>query len=297
MPLSQLAEAVQRYIANQHGSSPFYTAADGLIILRGEKQRHPTSLIHKPSLCIVVQGAKWTSFGSSRLEYREGQALVVSLDMPGASQIVEGGPNEPYLSVIIEIDQVAMREVVEQHAPARLQSEAPPGGGAFVIQLNEAMIDCALRAVRLLDRPEAIAVLYPLIMRETCFWLSAGPHGGHVARMIVGGDRHQGIIKAMYMLREQFAQPFRIDELAAVATLSPSAFHHKFKALTSLTPLQYQKQVRLLEARRLMAAGEANAQSAAVRVGYESASQFNREYARMFGAPPRQDILRFGQGS
>jgi len=294
-PLPQLVDAVQRYIASRDESSPFYTAADGLIILRGEQQRHPTHLVHKPSLCIVVQGAKWTSFGSSKLEYRAGQALVVSLDMPGASQIVEGGPSEPYLSVIIELDQVAMREIIEQHAPAPPQSEAPPNGGAFVIRLEEALIDCALRAVRLLERPEAIAVLYPLIMREICFWLSAGPWGGHIARMIVGGDRHQGIIKVMHMLRDEFARPFRIDELAALAKLSPSAFHHKFKDLTSLTPLQYQKQVRLLEARRLMAAGEANVQTAALRVGYESFSQFNREYARMFGAPPRRDILRFGE--
>jgi AraC-like DNA-binding protein len=295
MAMPQLADAVQRYMAKQDGSSPFYTAADGLIILRGEQQRHPTQLVHKPSLCIVVQGAKWTSFGSRKLEYRAGQALVVSLDMPGSSQIMEGGSNQPYLSVIIELDQVAMREVIERQAFAPSQTEASADDSAFVIQLEEPLIDCALRAVRLLDMPEAIPVLYPLIMHEICFWLLAGPHGGRISRMIVGGDRHRGIIKAMHVLREQFAQPFRIDELAVLAKLSPSAFHHKFKELTSLTPLQYQKQIRLLEARRLMAAGEANAQTAAVRVGYESSSQFNREYARMFGAPPRQDILRFGQ--
>ncbi|WP_175166523.1 AraC family transcriptional regulator, partial [Paraburkholderia fynbosensis] len=267
MPISGLADAVHDYIANQEGSSPFYTAVDGLIILCGELQRHPTHLVHKPSLCIVVQGAKWTSFGSRKLEYRAGEALVVSLDMPGASQIMEGGPNQPYLSVIIQLDQVAMREVSEQQGSTLSQPETPADGSAFVIELEEPLIDCALRAVRLLDVPAAIPVLYPLIMREICFWLLAGPHGDHVSRMIVGGDRHEGIVRAMQVLREQFAQTFRIDELATVAKLSPSAFHHKFKALTSLTPLQYQKQIRLLEARRLMAAGEANVQTAAVRVG------------------------------
>jgi AraC-like DNA-binding protein len=291
MPL--LADAVRDYVARQSGRSPFYTAADGLIVLRAERERNPTHLIHKPALCIVIQGAKWTTFGSRKLEYRTGQALVVSLEMPGSSQVVEGGPSKPYLSVVIELDQVAMREVIDQldTPPA---DDDPTVGSACVIPFDGPLIDCALRAVRLLDTPAAIPVLYPLVMREICFWLLASPHGARIARMIVGNDRHQGIVKAMQALRAQFAQTLRIEDLAVLARLSPSAFHHKFKELTSITPLQYQKQIRLLEARRLMASGETNAQTAALRVGYESPSQFNREYARMFGASPRRDILQFG---
>jgi AraC-like DNA-binding protein len=291
--LPQLADAVRDYVARQSGSSPFYTAADGLIILRAQRERNPTHLIHKPALCIVIQGAKWTTFGSRKLEYRAGQAMVVSLEMPGSSQVMEGGASKPYLSVVLELDQVAMREIIDQ-LDAPPPDDDPALGGAFVIPFDGPLIDCALRAVRLLDTPAALPVLYPLVMREICFWLLAAPHGARIARMIVGNDRHQGIVKAMQALREQFAQSIRIEELAALARLSPSAFHHKFKELTSVTPLQYQKQIRLLEARRLMASGEANVQMAALRVGYESPSQFNREYARMFGAPPRRDILQFG---
>ncbi|MFC4273650.1 AraC family transcriptional regulator [Achromobacter aloeverae] len=292
--LTALVDAVSRYAARQQGASPFYTRADGLIVLRSLRHRHPTQLIHKPALCIVVQGAKWSAFGSHRLEYRAGQAMVVSLEMPGSSQVMEGSEDMPYLSVVIQLDQAAMREVLAQIAtPPAMDVESPDS--AFVIPLGSELIDCALRAIRLLDTPAAVPVLYPLLMREICFWLLSGPNGGRIARIIASGERHHGIVKAMHVLRTRYADSFRIEELAAIARLSPSAFHHKFKALTSVTPLQYQKQIRLLEARRLMAAGEANAQAAAIRVGYESASQFNREYARMFGAPPKRDILEFGR--
>ncbi|MFA9441784.1 AraC family transcriptional regulator N-terminal domain-containing protein [Uliginosibacterium sp. sgz301328] len=292
--MTALVDAINRYTARQQGESPFYTEAEGLIVLRALPDRHPTHLVHKPALCIVVQGAKWTTFGSRRLEYRAGQAMVVSLEMPGSSQVMEGSKALPYLSVVIELDQAAMREVLAG-LPSPPVADVAARDSAFVMPLGDALIDCALRAIRLLDTPEAIPVLYPLLMREICFWLLSGPHGGRIAQIIVGGPRHQGVVEAMHVLRERFAQSISIEELAALAKLSPSAFHHKFKALTSVTPLQYQKQIRLLEARRLMAAGEANVQSAAVRVGYESASQFNREYVRMFGAPPKRDILEFGQ--
>ncbi|VVE61310.1 AraC family transcriptional regulator [Pandoraea captiosa] len=292
--MATLVDAVNRYTARQSGESPFYTIADGLIILRAQCHRHPTQLIHKPALCIVVQGAKWTAFGAHKLVYRAGEALVVNLEMPGASQVIEGSADRPYLSIVIELDQAAMREVLAQlDSPPAADTDAPES--AFVMPLERELIDCASRAIRLLETPDAVPVLYPLLMREICYWLLSGPHGGRIANAIVGGERHVGVVKAMHVLRERFAQPFRIEELAAFAKLSPSAFHHKFKALTCVTPLQYQKQIRLLEARRLMAAGEANVQSAAARVGYESASQFNREYTRMFGAPPKRDISTFGR--
>ncbi|MFT3804494.1 MAG: AraC family transcriptional regulator [Burkholderiaceae bacterium] len=292
--MARLADAVRRYVARQDGKSPFFTAAEGLIVLCAQQERGQTHLIHKPAICIVVQGAKWTAFGSRRLEYRAGQALVVSLEMPGSSQVVSGDRDAPYLSVVIELDPVAMREVVERlDAPPAADDRA--GDSAYVVPFDGPLVDCALRAVRLLDTPDAIAVVYPLLMREICYWLLRTPNGARIARLIVGGDRHHGIVRAMHRLREQFARPIRIEELAMLAKMSPSAFHHRFKELTSLTPLQYQKQIRLLEARRLMASGEANAQTAALTVGYESPSQFNREYARLFGAPPKRDIMRFGQ--
>ena len=145
------------------------------------------------------------------------------------------------------------------------------------------------RSVRLLDTPKAIPTLYPVIMREICYWLLTGPHGGDVARITLANSPSQRVISAMHSLRSRFREPIRIEELAAIARMSPSAFHRQFKALTASTPLQYQKQLRLLEARRLMISSAVNVEAAAFQVGYESPSQFSREYARTFGAPPKRD--------
>jgi AraC-like DNA-binding protein len=144
--------------------------------------------------------------------------------------------------------------------------------------------------VRLLDTPKAIHALSPLIMREIYYWLLSGPRGCEIAKLVLGTAPTRRVINAVYALRDQFRQTVRIEDLAAVAQLSPSAFHRQFKALTSMTPLQYQKQLRLLEARHMLLAGATTAETAAFQVGYESASQFSREYARMFGAPPRRDV-------
>jgi transcriptional regulator GlxA family with amidase domain len=158
-----------------------------------------------------------------------------------------------------------------------------------VTEFQGPLADCALRLVRLLDTPKAIPTLYPIIMREICFWLLTGPHGGDVARMTLANGPSQRVINAMHSLRSRFRETVRIEELAAVAQMSVSSFHRQFKALTSMTPLQYQKQLRLLEARRLMISDAVRVEAAAFQVGYESPSQFSREYARMFGAPPKRD--------
>jgi transcriptional regulator GlxA family with amidase domain len=168
-----------------------------------------------------------------------------------------------------------------------------PTQGVFVTDFQGPLADCALRLVRLLDTPKAIATLYPGIMREICYWLLTGPHGGNIARLALKSSPSQPLIRALRHLRDRFREMVRIDELAAVAGMSPSAFHRQFKALTSLTPLQYQKQLRLLEARRLMVSRAFKVEAAAFEVGYESPSQFSREYARMFGSPPKRDLTRF----
>ncbi|WP_413988006.1 AraC family transcriptional regulator N-terminal domain-containing protein [Labrys okinawensis] len=285
----ELLEAVSRYTARQAGESPFVTDIDGLVILRSNHERRPSHIILKPALCVVVQGAKWTSFGERRFEYRAGQALVVSVEMPAFGRVTEASPEEPFLGLVIELDPGTMREVLES-------LDTPPIGGSkirhgvYVTDFDEALADCVLRAVRLLQTPKAIAMLYPAIMREICYWLLTGPHGADVARMTLASNHAYRVINAIHALRERFAQAVRIEELAAIAQLSPSAFHRQFKALTAMTPLQYQKQLRLVEARRLMVTKAANVETAAFEVGYESPSQFSREYARMFGTPPRRDV-------
>jgi AraC-like DNA-binding protein len=289
----RLIQAVTRYSNKQPGQGPLVTAIDGLTIIRLSQQKHPTHIIHKPALCIVVQGAKSTTFGSKRFDYKAGQALIVNVEMPGCSIVTEASEREPYLGVIIEFDLAIIRKLVEDlDIPA---ANGTAEGGAFVASLDASLMDCALRAVRLLDTPNAIPVLYPLIMKEICYWLVAGPYGGEVVRMTLGHDHDYQVIRAIHALRNRFDEPIVVKELASLAGLSPSAFHRKFKAVTSMTPIQYQKQLRLLEARSLLLTGAVNVESAAFQVGYESASQFSRDYSRMFEAPPRRDIVSQGR--
>ncbi|MGF6760141.1 AraC-like DNA-binding protein [Paraburkholderia sp. GAS33] len=285
-----LIEAVKRYTDQQAGKgSPFITAIDGMAILRADHEKPASHLIMKPALCVVVQGTKWTTFGDRRYDYPAGRALVVSVEMPAFSRVVEASPAEPFLAIVIQFDLAVMRDVMERlEAPPELEDNL--GRGVFVTDFDGPLADCVLRMVRLLDTPQAIPILAPMIMREICYWLLTGPHGGEVAKVVLANSHAQRVVTAIHTLRDQFAETIRIEELAAVAQMSPSAFHRQFKALTSMTPLQYQKQLRLLEARHLMVTGDANAEVAAYQVGYESASQFSREYARMFGAPPRRDI-------
>jgi AraC-like DNA-binding protein len=290
-----LLELVRRYTETQPGGSPFRTPVPGLIILRSDQEKLPSHLVFKPSLCITVQGSKWTTFGDHRYDYPAGQALVVSVEMPASSRVSQASPQEPFLGVIVELDRAIMHEVLETlNAAGAGVAEGEPdgrsGAGVFVTNFGGPLADCVLRMVRLLDTPQAIPVLAPLVMREICYWLLAGPQGADVARMALANSHVRRVINAIHTLRDRFTQALSIDDLATVAQMSPSTFHRQFKALTSMTPLQYQKQMRLLEARHRMLAGTANAETAAYQVGYESASQFSREYARMFGAPPRRDI-------
>ncbi|WP_413739028.1 AraC family transcriptional regulator N-terminal domain-containing protein [Sodalis sp. RH21] len=284
-----LAQAVKRYTDMQATESPFATAIPGLTLLRSDHAKHPAHVIFKPALCVVAQGAKWTTFGDRRFDYGAGQALVVSVEMPALSRVVAASAQQPYLGVVIEFDLAVMSDVMHR-IDTPPQAAAQVDRGVFVSDFDGPLADCVLRMVQLLDRPEAIAMLAPVIMREICYWLLTGPHGGEVARIALANGHTQKIIHAINVLRERFTAAMPIEELAAIAQLSPSAFHRQFKALTAMTPLQYQKQLRLLEARHLLVSGAANAETAAFQVGYESPSQFSREYARMFGAPPRRDI-------
>ena len=285
---SELINLVKRHTEAQSGPSPFVTAVPGLTLLRADHPKPPSHLIFKPALCIVVQGAKWALFGGRRVDYRAGQALFVSVETPGFGTVAEATPAEPYLSMVLEFDLGLLREIAERLDPLP-ETRREVKSGVFVTNFQGPLADCALRMVRLLETPQAIPVLYPAIMREICYWLLSGPHGGEVLQLTMTHSHTRSILSAIHDLRDRFSEPIRIKELASAARMSPSAFHRQFKSVTSLTPLQYQKQLRLLEARRLMVAEEANVETAAFQVGYESASQFSREYSRLFGLPPRRD--------
>jgi AraC-like DNA-binding protein len=285
---SELVEAVRRYTEAQGGASPYVTAIPGLAVLRSDHEKTAGYLIFKPALCVVLQGAKWAIFGDRRLDYGPGQALIVSVEMPALGRVAQASPEEPYLGLILEFDLGVMRQVLDELEEAP-QASARVTRGVFVRDFHGPLEDCALRLVRMLETPKAIPVLYPAVMREICYWLLTGPHGCEVMAMAMTHGHAQRVLGAIHHLRERFREAVRIGELAAMAQMSTSAFHREFKTMTGMTPLQYQKQLRLLEARRLMVAEAMNVETAAFQVGYESASQFSREYSRMFAASPRRD--------
>jgi AraC-like DNA-binding protein len=287
--MEQLVHALLRFTERQTGDSPYMT--DILAVLRSDHPKPPAHIMFQPSMCIVVQGAKWATFGDYKLEYRAGQALVVGVETPSIGQVAEASPGKPCLILAFELNLAIMRSVAEGLASPPTSS-GEPCRSVLVTDFQGPLADCALRMVRLLDTPKAIPTLYPVIMREICYWLLTGPHGGDIARLTLANSSSRPVLNALHSLRQRFREAVRIDELAALAMISPSAFHRQFKALTSMTPLQYQKQLRLLEARRLMVSCGVNVETACFQVGYESPSQFSREYARMFGAPPKRDSLQ-----
>ena len=286
--VTELAQALLRWTEHRLDENPLATAIDGMIIMRSDHPKPPSHLVQQPAVCVVAQGAKWAMFGGDRLEYHAGQALVIGVDTPSIGRVVEATPGEPCLVLAFALDLAMLRDVAEAlPTPPRPSGES--GRGVLVTNFAGPLADCALRLVRLLDTPEAIPALRPGIMREICYWLLTGPQGGDIARLALAGSPARPVMEALGALRERFRRTVRVEELAAIARLSPSAFHRRFRALTGLAPLQYQKRLRLLEARRLMVTGAVNVEAACFEVGYESPSQFSREYVRMFGVPPKRD--------
>ncbi len=288
---SPLAETLLRYTERQTGESPFRTPIPGVAVMRSDHPKPPSHILSGPAVCLVAQGAKWGNFGGQQLEYRAGQALVIGVETPSVGKVFEAMPGAPCLVLMFELDLSVLREVAET-LETLPDVSGPPRLGVFVAEFDGPLADCALRLARLLETPQAVPALHPAIMREICYWLLVGPHGGDTARLAVktGPSRH--VTDALRSLRDRFRDTVRVEDLAEIAHMSVSAFHRQFKTLTSYTPLQYQKQLRLLEARRLMVAHGANVETAAFEVGYESPSQFSREYARLFGAPPKRDVQR-----
>ncbi len=291
-----LIEAVRRITEGREGyggTSAFPTAIEGLTLLRSDHERSPSLVLYRPCLCVALQGRKETTFGTLRLDCGPGEALMVGIATPASGRVVEASPESPYLGLVIELDTATLREVLEE-----IEAPAPPAGGAedragagvFRVGFGGPLAECAGRMVGLLETPRAIPALAPAIRREMSYWLLTGPHAGEVCRVARLGGPTRAIVDAIRLLRERFAEPVRGEELARAANMSLSTFHVRFRALTATSPLQYQKQLRLHEARRLLVASEENVEGAAFRVGYESPSQFSREYARAFGRPPGRDV-------
>jgi AraC-like DNA-binding protein len=246
--------------------------------------------INEPGLGIVVQGAKRTVVGDRVFEYGEGDFVVTSVDLPIASRITRGSPGRPYLACGLTLQPGAIASLLLE-APGMAELAATPCGMG-VHPAPAELLEAAVRLLRLLDNPRDAAVLRPLIEREILWRLLCGPQGGRVRQIGLADSRLAQVSHAIRHLRQHYAEAVSVDELAALATMSVSSFHRHFRAVTAMTPIQFQKQVRLQEARTRLLADADDVAAVGFAVGYDSASQFSREYSRMFGAPPGRDVAR-----
>ncbi|HEY1035879.1 MAG TPA: AraC family transcriptional regulator [Pseudoxanthomonas sp.] len=251
----------------------------------------PMRGVQEAALCLIVQGAKRAILADEVYEYDASRFVVASVDLPVTGQVTQASADAPYLCLIMKLSPSTIAELVTEAESARAPLP-PPSRGLFLQPSSVEMLDAAIRMVKLLDTPHDIPLLGPLIEREILYRVLCSPQGAMLRHIGIADSQGQRVAKAIHWLRQHYAQPLRIDHIAREVHMSASALHHHFKAVTAMSPLQYQKQLRLQEARRLMLSEVMDAASAGHRVGYESPSQFSREYSRMFGAPPVRDVER-----
>jgi AraC-like DNA-binding protein len=266
------------------------SALPSLALTRGSEPTTRLPTILQPCLCIVVQGRKRALLNDEVFTYDALNYLVVSVTLPAMGQVLDATPEHPYLSLRLNLDlQEIARLVLE------MGDSGPPATanrGLFVARLDEPLLDAVLRMVKLLDTPDDIAVLAPVVQREIYYRVLRGELGHRLVDLAHTEGGNHRIVRAIEWLKQRYAEPLSIEELAGAVHMSPSALHHRFKAVTAMSPLQYQKTLRLHEARRLIFADGIECAAAGHRVGYDSASQFSREYRRLFGAPPRAEVAR-----
>jgi AraC-like DNA-binding protein len=267
------------------------TAIPFLSLLRSS---HPTPVskgVLKPSCCVILQGHKRVHLSDEVLNYGPGEYLVVSVDMPASGHIISATADKPYLLLNIELDPQEIAAIVLE-AKITIDSEQPVRG-AFIGQTDDDLQESLYQLVRLLQAPPAEAAFLAVgLKREIIYRMLNGPYGRQLYQNVVLDQQDRGISKAIAWLKDHYDQPIKVEELAQATNMSVSSLHHRFKAVTNIGPMQYQKQLRLQQARSLLLNGEVDATTAAYKVGYESASQFSREYRRLFGAPPMQDIKK-----
>jgi len=255
----------------------------------------PTELfpeIYQPLISLILQGSKRIVIGDQVVNYRAGQSFISSVELPVVGEVVESSPTTPYLALRLSLDRALVTEILckSECSLGRVETR-----GFCIDLVSDDLADAWYRLVRLTDHPEDIALIAPLIEREILYRMLRGPQGA-VLRQIAGiDDRFYQIRSAITWIRQHYARAFRVEELAATANMSPSAFHRRFKATVRLSPLQYQKQIRLYEARRMLFTESGGVTAVALSVGYESLSQFSREYSRLFGASPARDIRTLRQ--
>jgi AraC-like DNA-binding protein len=282
----ELARRIASFVGNEE---KLVTAVPGLILTRRTAPTAPASAAYEPSLAVVAQGRKRATLAGTTFIFDQSRYLLTSLDLPVICNVFEASEAVPYLCFVLKLEMPVVRELLsreEIHAPGESEDSPAMATGETTTELLEA----CCRLVGLLDTPQDIPFLSGLIQREIIYRILRGPEGARLRAIATLGDQSHRTAKAVAWVRANYAQALRVEELAKLAGMGVSTLHHHFRALTAMSPLQYQKQLRLHAARQRMLIDGLDAASAAFEVGYESASQFNREYSRFFGQPPMRDV-------
>ena len=262
----------------------------GIGLARACSPTQPLHSVFTPAFCVIAQGSKKVMLGDETFKYDTGHYLISTIDLPIISYVLEGSEEQPYLSFKMDLDPSLVAEVLIDSG-IDLKESGASVKAIDVSPIDDDLLDAVLRIVRLIDKPDEAAIMLPLIKREIIYRLLRGNQAGRLAHLFTGGEDRR-ISKAIEDLRQHYDRPLRIENIARDLGMSVSGFHHHFKSVTAMSPLQFQKQIRLQEARRLMLGEDMDAATAGFRVGYEDPSYFSREYKKHFGEPPQRDISR-----
>ncbi|EGR4672041.1 AraC family transcriptional regulator [Vibrio parahaemolyticus] len=282
----KLAKLIDRWTAN---ANQYDTPISGLRFSRWTTPTPPTSYTHNPSICLIAQGRKRVLLGEESFIYDANHFLISSVDLPIIANIIEASEEQPYLGLIVELDLTEISQLIIDSELAFTQSKEAQKGIA-VGELSESLLGAFVRLAELLDEGQNIKILAPIIKREIFYRLLMSEQGTRLHQIVTAGSHSHQIAKAIDWLKNNFVKPLSVGDLASYTGMSKSSFYTHFRSMTSMTPLQFQKKLRLSEARRLMLTENLDAMAATFKVGYESPSQFSREYSRLFGAPPSKDI-------
>jgi AraC-like DNA-binding protein len=287
--MDKLAQISAQIARHAPADGTHATGLERLSLIRSSTPTMPMPNVYRPLLCLVGQGSKVVALGDHVFTYAPGRYGVVSADLPVLGQVSQASPERPYLCLVLDFDPAALSELALRVPPTSV--EAPPLGMTLA-DAGEDLLEACLRLLRLLDDPQALPVLAPAAEQEVLYRLLTGPHGARMRQITASHGRVAQIGRAIAWIQRHYRERITIDELAGAAGMSPSSLHEHFRAVTAQSPLQYQKMLRLQDARSAMLIDGLDATSAAFRVGYESPSQFSREYRRHFGEPPSRDIAR-----
>ncbi|PWE53373.1 AraC family transcriptional regulator [Metarhizobium album] len=284
---STLLDCVRRFAdANADRFGVARTPIPGVCAIRATTPSELQYSISRPLVALILQGTKRVTIANKTFDFGAGESLLIAADVPNASQITRANFGVPYYSLVLDIDHAVTESLVLEMGIASAESGEP----VQVDPTETEVADSALRLMRLLDRPSSVPLLQSQLIREMHYWLLAGRHGSIIRSLGVADSHANRIARAVAVIRSDYAQTLPVERLAGVAGMSNSSFHQHFRAITSLSPIQFQKQLRLIEARRMMISEGSALSNAAYAVGYESVPQFTREYGRMFGMPPARDV-------